>query len=116
MKFFRKRKKYRDHEQEPLAAIVNRALRSEGIDPEATAARDWQEDLLTLWHDLVGEPIVSHTRPLKISRGRLTILVDSPAWNQELQTFGGKLLLQAIQKAFPAVKELRFQVGNLEER
>ena len=113
-KQFRKRKKYIEHEIEPVKTIVNRALHHQGIDPNATDSRHWQDDLLKQWNNMVGDPIALHTRPMKIAGGRLTILVDSPAWNQELQTFGGRTLLQTIQKSFPGVKELRFRVGRWE--
>ncbi len=64
---------------EPIASIIGRQLASLGI-----ARKVKQASVEHLWPDLVGPEIAGHTRVLKIDAGRLFVLVDSPAWRQEL--------------------------------
>ena len=43
-----------------------------------------QNKALFLWKKVVGEQINKHTKPEKVTFGKLYIKVDSPVWRQEL--------------------------------
>ncbi len=65
-----------------------------------------------LWRQLMGERIASHSQPEQLSEGRLTLLVSSPVWSQELTLLSADLLKRLVDAGF-AVRELRCRVGAL---
>nr|CRH08041.1 Conserved protein of unknown function. Zn-ribbon-containing, possibly RNA-binding protein and truncated derivatives [Candidatus Magnetococcus massalia] len=66
------------------------------------------------WHQAVTPHIARHTEPVRLSRGVLTVRVDSPTWIQEL-TFLKPELLERLNRILPKdkVKDIRFQHGRL---
>jgi len=64
------------------------------------------------WATLVGAGIAAHTRPGRLSRGCLTVYVDSPVWMQELSGPPSILMREKAQERFgsDAVRELRLQI------
>ena len=64
------------------------------------------------WRKLVGVDIARRTRPLRLDRGTLTILVASSAWAQELALMEAALLDRLRRSGLDA-KKVRFKVGRV---
>lgn len=66
------------------------------------------------WSRSVPPRILKHARPVRLSRGVLTIHVSSSVWANELHYLSDDLLTR-IRKAAPTsgIQKLRFQVGPL---
>jgi predicted nucleic acid-binding Zn ribbon protein len=68
-----------------------------------------EQEVLTLWPDVVGPELASRTRASRIDKGVLFVHVDHGAWMQELHFIEKKLLLK-LRAAAPGVelKRIRF--------
>lgn len=66
------------------------------------------------WQQAVGASIASHTRPLRIYGGQLTVVVANAAWMQQLN-FMKEELLQKLNKTLghEQVKSIIFKSGRL---
>ena len=49
-------------------------------------------DLTDRWTEAVGEAIAAHARPERLDAGRLTVVVDDPAWATELRYHTARIL------------------------
>ncbi|NGZ06966.1 MAG: DUF721 domain-containing protein [Magnetococcales bacterium] len=72
--------------------------------------------LARYWQQTVGHPLASHTEPIRLQNGVLTIRVDSSAWLAET-SFLAPELLRTLQERLPpgTLKELRFKQGSLQQ-
>ena len=70
-------------------------------------------DLSERWASAVGETIAAHARPERLDAGRLTVVVDDPAWATELRYHSSRILaaLNADSGA-PTISELRLRVDQ----
>jgi len=61
--------------------------------------------------------MAQHTLPLSLQYKKLTLLVDSPAWNQQLHFLQPKIL-EMLHSFTPGIEisEIRFKVGPLPKR
>lgn len=68
-------------------------------------------DLNDRWATAVGEAIAAHAQPERLEAGRLTVVVDDPAWATELRYHASQILaaLNAESGAAP-ISELRLRV------
>ncbi len=68
-------------------------------------------DLHERWADAVGEMIAAHSQPQRFEAGRLTVVVDDPAWATELRYQSERILaaLNAESTAAP-IAELSLRV------
>ena len=68
-------------------------------------------DLTDRWSEAVGEAIAAHARPERLEAGRLTVVVDDPAWATELRYHSARILdaLNANPGA-ATISELRLRV------
>ena len=66
------------------------------------------------WHDLVGEPTASHTRPTQIRFKKLYLVVRNSVWLQQL-TFLKPALLTKLQAEIGAesITDIAFRVGEI---
>lgn len=66
------------------------------------------------WHDLVGEPMASHTRPAQIRFKKLYLIVRNSVWLQQL-TFLKPALLTKLQAEFgtDCVTDIAGRVGEI---
>lgn len=73
--------------------------------------------ILKIWDEAVGDKITSHTHPLRLIRGILTVVVDSPTWMQQL-TFYKEDLIEKINNGIgkDTVKDIRFKTGKVETK
>lgn len=75
------------------------------------------EHLKKNWERIVGSQLAGHTLPVTLRFRKLTLLVDSPSWTQQLTFFRQGLLdqIRAFQKNCD-VAEICFKVGPLPEK
>lgn len=59
--------------------VFEKLIKKYGIEPEIR-----QNEALFLWKKVVGENISNHTKPEKVTYGKLYVKVDSPVWRNEL--------------------------------
>lgn len=73
-----------------------------------------KEKALVVWHKIVGEKAASHSRPVNIKRGVLTIEVDSSTWLYEF-SLRKKAILKETEKELKAegVKDIKFRMGDV---
>ncbi len=62
-------------------------------------ARGWQQPaaeatVLGHWERVVGAEVASHSRPIKLENGELTVEAESTAWATQLRLLAGKLLVR----------------------
>ena len=67
-----------------------------------------------VWQQAVGQPLASHSRAVRLSRGVLTVLVSNSAIMQEL-TFQQQQLVEKIKELNSdlKVRSIRFRVGAI---
>ena len=66
------------------------------------------------WHDLVGEPMASHTWPAQIRFKKLYLLVRNPVWLQQLTYLKPALLTKLQTESGPEyVTDIAFRVGEI---
>lgn len=73
--------------------------------------------IMKIWDGAVGDNISSHSQPLRLIRGVLTVIVDSPAWMQQL-SFYKEDLKEKINKGVGrnAITDIRFKSGKVEKK
>ncbi len=57
-------------------------------------------DFIRGWKETVGDKISAHSRVVDVDRGILTVEVDHPGWNQQIQ-YLKKRIIGNLSKAFP---------------
>lgn len=77
---------------------------------ELVANRDWRQGiaegtLFSDWQKIVGDEIASHTTPISLVDGRLTIRTSSTAWATQLLLIQGDLLKTISSSAPGALVE-----------
>lgn len=93
---------------ERIKEILTRTLKKQGL------ISGIQERVIILrWKDLVGETIAVHTQPHRLSKGRLIVTVDSPAWLHQL-IFLKSDILQVLRKNWGEgiIQDIHFYHGN----
>lgn len=65
------------------------------------------------WETAVGSKIALRTRPYRIDRGTLHVMVSSSAWAQELSLLS-ETILRKLRDMKHEVGSLRFRVGSIE--
>lgn len=98
--------KRRNRKIEPLGAVLSRdrtAMRAGASTYAVIPKEDWER--------AVGSRIALRTRPDRIHRGVLYVVVGSSAWAQELSLLS-ESILEALRPLKPELASLRFQVGD----
>lgn len=72
--------RFTDNKQRVIATVL----------PDLVRERGWEKQLdlhsvFTRWHELVGEEVGEHAKPLKIVRSTLWVEVENSSWLQQLQ-------------------------------
>ena len=77
------------------------------------AARPFQEDMESLWRELVGQDGSRHSRPVAIRKKVLNVLVDNSAWMQEL-TMRKRSILKGLKRRLgrDRISEINFRIGE----
>ncbi|MFT4177139.1 MAG: DUF721 domain-containing protein [Luteolibacter sp.] len=86
-----------------LDAILKQAGAADGID---------EEEIRSIWKELAGDFIASHTEPVSVKSGHLVLRVTQPAMRFHLEQMK-PLLLRRIQERFGAakIKSVKFTLG-----
>lgn len=68
-------------------------------------------DLNDRWAQAVGDAIAAHAQPERLEAGRLTVVVDDPAWATELRYHSSRILTALNADSGAAtISELRLRV------
>ncbi|MFO0611363.1 MAG: DUF721 domain-containing protein [Polyangiaceae bacterium] len=97
-------RKRRHRPIEPLGAVL---ARDKTVDRTGAATAIPKDD----WERAVGSRISHRTRPERIHRGVLHVVVGSSAWAQELSLLS-EAILEALRPLKPELTSLRFRVGD----
>ncbi len=73
-----------------ISKVFEKVIKKYGMETQIR-----QNEALFIWEKVVGENIARHTKPEKVSFGKLFIKVDSPVWRNELM-FQKKDILNKI--------------------
>jgi hypothetical protein len=65
------------------------------------------------WLEIAGVAFAKRTRPDRVERGTLHVIVVSPGWAQEL-TLHAPVLLERLRAKGVEVERMRFRVGDVE--
>jgi len=92
-----------------IKRILNATLRKLGLEKRIKECA-----ILSFWNDAVGESIALHTKPLKVYDGRMTVLVESPSWTQEL-TFLKSGIMERLNSTIgkKVIKDIYFKIGEI---
>lgn len=81
------------------------------------SAKTHEYKILKLWDSTFGDNISSHTQPLRLIRGVLTVMVDSPAWMHQLTFYRDELIEKVNDRiGKKIVTDIRFKVGKVETK
>lgn len=105
------REEGRKHEIEPVNVILQRLISK--IRQDYESRQEGPSEILEQWEDLVGSQVALHAKPRKITKGVLTIFVDSPVWLHELTTFAKPTLLKTLTSKWPWIKDIKFRSGSV---
>lgn len=83
---------------------------------QLVSQREWKSglaegEIFVRWHEVVGEEIADHCKPVEIKEERLFIQCVSTAWATQLNLVKNQLL-ESIQKVAPAIKTLEILGPN----
>jgi len=92
-----------------FGSILSGVSKRLGLEPRLIELR-----LQHRWHDLVGEPMASHTWPAQIRFKKLYLLVRNPVWLQQLTYLKLALLTKLQAESGPEyVTDIAFRVGEI---
>ena len=94
-----------------LAELLPGALQNLGA-----KARPTREMVQEAWERLVSKEAARHSRPHRLSQGRLTVEVENSAWMYTL-SLRKEPLLQGLIELLGAsrVRQIRFRMGEIED-
>ena len=94
-----------------IKRILNATLRKLGLEKRIKECA-----ILSFWNEAVGENIAIHTKPVKVYNGRMTVLVESPSWTQEL-TFLKSGIMERLNSTIgkEVIKDIYFKIGEIKK-
>ena len=93
-----------------LSSSLDGLLRSYGFGSKLSEYR-----LFGKWDKAVGDAIALHARPLALRGTKLALVVDSPAWMQQLSLMKPQLIEKVNQMlGRDAVKDITLKLGEVE--
>lgn len=94
-----------------IRRILNATLRKLGLEKRIKECA-----ILSFWNEAVGESIALHTKPIKVYDGRLTVLVESSSWTQEL-TFLKSGIMEKLNSTIgkEVIKDIYFKIGEIKK-
>jgi len=93
----------------PIGATLREYLGGAGLGGLTVAA-----SIASKWPEMVGPGIAGHSRPQEIKGGRLTLIVDSSAWMNQLSLLSGDIVSK-INAALgeDVVTDIRLRAGKI---
>lgn len=97
----------RDPKLNPLAAVLNQALKNLDLQEAALEAQ-----VVMLWPEIVGPQLSRATEARRVQAGTLVVVTRNSAWNQEL-SFQKQNIVRRYRERLGQeyVKDVRFTVG-----
>ena len=95
----------------PLASLLPDLFRQYAADgpwPEQVAA--------ALWKEIVGEHLARRTRPVKITRSKLVVLVPSSTWKRQLSSLRGEIVSRLNQVLGAGITRVEFRIDSTVEQ
>ena len=104
------RKNFKQNNQEPAREKIDDPQRINSVISELVSARAWEQgiaegSLFTEWIIVVGSDIGSHSTPISLVDGLLTIKTSSSAWATQLTLMSAQLLERISNSAPGALVE-----------
>lgn len=97
----------RDPKLNPLAAVLNQALKNLDLQEAALEAR-----VVMLWPEVVGPQLSKATEARRVQAGTLLVVTRNSAWNQELSFQKAHIVRRYRERlGEDYVKDVRFTVG-----
>jgi predicted nucleic acid-binding Zn ribbon protein len=95
---------------ERLSAALGTLLNTRGMQARLSEYR-----ILGRWEKSVGSTIASHARPVTVRGSKLFLIVDSPAWMQQLSLLRPEII-EKVNKALgkQAIKDIVINLGEIE--
>ena len=93
------------NEPQPLSRGIDRLLSS-----LRGGSRQTTVTVFSRWEELVGQPVATHVRPVKIDLGTLVVEVDDPAWATQMKFLESDLLARLNTGATQPVERLEIKV------
>lgn len=90
---------------QPLSRGIDRLLSS-----LRGGSRQTTVTVFSRWEELVGQPVATHVRPVKIDLGTLVVEVDDPAWATQMKFLESDLLARLNTGATQPVERLEIKV------
>lgn len=94
-----------------LTTLFSHLYRQYGADgplPEQVVA--------AVWTEIVGGPLARRTRPVKISRSKLVVLVASSTWKQQLSVLRGEIVRRLNQLLGIDIVRVEFRIDSRVEQ
>ena len=95
----------------PLASLFPDLFRQYAADgpwPEQVAA--------ALWKEIVGEHLARRTRPVKITRSKLVVLVPSSTWKRQLSSLRREIVSRLNQVLGTGITRVEFRIDSTVEQ
>ena len=73
---------------------------------------DAQHQLEQAWTEILDDKKRSHTRLIGIKDGKVSVLVDSPAWLYQMN-INREMILKKLREKIPEVTQIHFNVGKI---
>ena len=93
------------NDPQPLSHGIDRLLSS-----LRGGSRQTTVTVFSRWEELVGQPVATHVRPVKIDLGTLVVEVDDPAWATQMKFLESDLLARLNTGATQRVERLEIKV------
>jgi len=93
------------NDPQPLSRGIDRLLSS-----LRGGSRQTTVTVFSRWEELVGQPVATHVRPVKIDLGTLVVEVDDPAWATQMKFLESDLLARLNTGATQRVERLEIKV------
>jgi hypothetical protein len=92
-----------------LSSTIAKILRSRGLENRLSEYRIFGQ-----WEGAVGEVIARHAHPVAIRGKKLTLVVDSPAWMQQLSLLKPEIVGKVNQSiGTDAVRDIKLTLGEV---
>ncbi len=95
---------------EKLSSTLAGVLKARGLQGRLSEYR-----ILVQWEDIVGAVIARHARPQSVRAKKLTLVVDSPAWMQQLSLLKPELI-EKVNKNLgkDRIKDITLRLGEID--
>ena len=92
-----------------LSVTLGRILKARGLENRLS-----EYHVLVQWEKAAGEVIVRHARPQSVRGRKLTLIVDSPAWMQQLSLLKPEIIMKVnASLGRDAIREIVLKLGEV---